>query len=121
MTVELVNPTAPHERIVVPSMPAVLGRDSTVDVCLKDLWVDPCHCTLEFSGGVLRVLDLGSRTGTFVNGRRIQRAALPTGSMLTIGRTDFVVHYRATPERSLARTAMSAHSHAPVAMLQAAR
>jgi pSer/pThr/pTyr-binding forkhead associated (FHA) protein len=40
---------------------------------------------------MLVVEDLRSTNGTFVNGRRVERAALGDGDRLTVGRIDFAV------------------------------
>jgi len=52
------------------------------------------------TGDSLQVLDLGSRTGTFVNGKRIQRTLLRHGDTLTIGRSDFFVQVEDDPRNA---------------------
>ncbi len=91
-------------RIVLDTLPVIIGRASNATVNLDDSFVRNYHCILDAEGDTLRVLDLGSRTGTFVNGRRVQGAAvLMPGDRLTVGRTTFVVQYARTPNPVLCR------------------
>jgi pSer/pThr/pTyr-binding forkhead associated (FHA) protein len=89
----LLSAGSPQRRIEVRQLPAMIGRDESADIHLGDSWVGHFQCILDQEEGHLRVLDLGSRNGTFVNGRRVKRADLMPGDTLTIGRTDFVVYY----------------------------
>ena len=93
LKVSLVSAGPPERRIVLDRLPAMLGRHASADVRLDDSWVGSFQCLLDQERGKLRVLDLGTRTGTFVNGVRIKRAELRHGDTLTVGRTTFVVHY----------------------------
>ena len=71
-----------------------IGRAASADVNVDDSFVGSYQCILDEDGDTLRVLDLGSRTGTFVNGHRVQGAAVVMqGDRLTIGRTHFVMQY----------------------------
>lgn len=45
------------------------------------------HAVLERSGSTVEVVDLGSRMGTLVNGKKINRGRLENGSVLTVGST----------------------------------
>jgi nucleoid-associated protein YgaU len=67
----------------------VLGRDDACDVVLDDEEVSRQHAAVaELPDGRLRIEDLGSRNGTFVNGERISEPVeLSGGEALTIGRT----------------------------------
>jgi pSer/pThr/pTyr-binding forkhead associated (FHA) protein len=75
----------------------MIGRDAAAEVRLEDSWVGHYQCIIDEEEGRLRVLDLGSRNGTFVNGVRIRRTELRPGDTLTVGRTDFVVQYGYDP------------------------
>jgi pSer/pThr/pTyr-binding forkhead associated (FHA) protein len=93
MKAVLISARQPERRIALDSLPVMIGRDPSADVRLEDSWVGHYQCILDEDGDTLRVLDLGSRTGTFVNGTRIKRSALLPGDVLTVGRTQFVVQY----------------------------
>ena len=93
MKVELLS-TNPARRIVLDDLPAMVGRDVNAKVSLDDSFVARFQCIVDEEGGLLRVLDLGSRIGTFVNGSRVRGAAILTpGDRLTVGRTNFIVQY----------------------------
>jgi pSer/pThr/pTyr-binding forkhead associated (FHA) protein len=101
MKVEFIT-TDPRRGVVLDTLPAMIGRDASAEVNVEDSFVGTCHCIVDRDGDRLRVLDLGSRTGTFVNGHRVRRAAfLMPGDRLTVGRTSFIVQYDLKPGRVL--------------------
>jgi pSer/pThr/pTyr-binding forkhead associated (FHA) protein len=97
MKVELTSVEDPQRKIAVEELPALIGRDISAEVCLNDSWVGHYQCILEREGRTLMVLDLGTRTGTFVNGRRVKKARVMPGDRLTVGRSEFVVSYEISP------------------------
>lgn len=64
-----------------------IGRSSEVDVPLSDMKVSRKHCKVERKGNRYRVVDLGSRNGTFLNGKRIRMALLSDGDQIRVGFT----------------------------------
>lgn len=66
-----------------------IGRDPDNDVVLSDLLVSRQHAELRQRGEEVELVDLGSRNGTFVNGRRVQRAVLDELDLVAIGHTLF--------------------------------
>jgi pSer/pThr/pTyr-binding forkhead associated (FHA) protein len=86
---------ATRREIAIKEFPAMIGRDPSAEINIKDdSWVGHFQCILDKEGDHVRVLDLGTRVGTFVNGRRVQRAVLMPGDTLTVGKTDFTVLYQ---------------------------
>lgn len=67
----------------------VLGRAPDVDVVLDDPAISRRHARLSWKDGAPWIEDLGSRHGTFRNGRRLQgpEPALP-GDRITLGRLE---------------------------------
>src|SRR5262249_52708474 len=70
----------------------VLGRSSEADLQLIDAKVSRQHCRFVIEGGELRVEDLGSQNGTYVNGARLESARrLQAGGGSAVGDSLFVV------------------------------
>jgi cytochrome P450 / NADPH-cytochrome P450 reductase len=66
-----------------------IGRAPDNDVVITDPSVSGHHAELRTAGGVTRIVDLGSRNGTFVNERRVTAAALAEGELATFGTSTF--------------------------------
>jgi adenylate cyclase len=71
-----------------------IGRSSESAVVLTDRWLSRNHAMLQSMGlGEFYLIDLGSRNGTFVNGRRVSvPVALQDGDRLTFGQTEIEFH-----------------------------
>lgn len=67
--------------------PLILGRDSTRAFHLPDAEVSRSHCEVRIVGGSVRVRDLGSTNGTYIDGQRVPaETELPVASLLQIGK-----------------------------------
>jgi pSer/pThr/pTyr-binding forkhead associated (FHA) protein len=78
--------------IPVPQGKLVIGREEDCQVRLESEFVSRYHCVLLLDDFTLRIRDLGSKNGTFVNGHRIGAAQiLLHGDMVSIGETTFQV------------------------------
>ena len=62
-----------------------LGRNPTNDFLFDDATISSRHCEVVVLDGTVRVRDLGSTNGTFVDGQRIEEAMLQSGQMLHLG------------------------------------
>ncbi len=84
-----VQATAEREQVqqgVVPlTGEMIIGRHASCTVMLGDPQVSHRHARLFRSANDYVLEDLGSRNGTFVNGRRIGRALLQAGDTILIG------------------------------------
>ena len=69
--------------------PQTLGRHAEIDIVLNDSSVSRRHARLERQGGRCVIIDLGSTNGVKVNGVKIERMALTSGDVVTIGTTVF--------------------------------
>ena len=49
--------------------------------------------------GVLKIRDLGSRNGTYINGKRIDEATVKAGDYLKIGPLTFLLQINGQPEK----------------------
>jgi pSer/pThr/pTyr-binding forkhead associated (FHA) protein len=63
-----------------------IGRDASCDIPLDaDKLVSRSHAEISAKDGQWTLSDLGSRNGTFVNGRRIRQHPLRDGDVIAIG------------------------------------
>src|SRR5687767_3638766 len=72
--------------------PVVIGRSPECDVAVRDILLSRRHCRLEPQGRGWVLLDLGSKNGTAVGGRRVTRQPLSDGDVLEIGKTRVSFH-----------------------------
>jgi len=77
------------------------GRSSDNTFPLPDRWTSRAHAMLQRTDdGEYYLIDLGSRNGTFVNGRRVSiPVRLRNSDLLTVGQTDLVFYSPAQQER----------------------
>lgn len=78
--------------------PLLIGRGASADLTIADAAVSRHHAEVEVTAGGLRVRDLGSANGTFINGARISEGHLRPGDTLTIGRPAFRLVDPESPE-----------------------
>ena len=71
--------------------PVILGSGPACTVRLADTSVSRRHCSVELVADGLRVRDLESTNGTFLNGVRIESAYAPHGASLRFGQTEVFV------------------------------
>ena len=79
-----------------------VGRDPEAAVRIGDRSASRQHARLSVQGGAVRITDLGSRNGTWVNGERLRAPRLLTsGDVVTIGTLTLVLHRsRGLPKES---------------------
>ncbi len=74
---------------VIPAgAPFLIGRGHATATQLSDPWVSRAHCRIDTVDGILRLTDVGSKRGTFVNGQRIFDCELKSGDAIRIGTTE---------------------------------
>lgn len=74
----------------VGAKPLTIGRHTDNDVVLADPKASRYHAVIERAGSRLRVRDLKSSNGTFLNKRRITQESLSSGDVIQIGSTRIV-------------------------------
>ena len=75
----------------------VIGRGDNCDLRVPLLSVSRQHCELTLAKRV-RVRDLGSSNGTYVNNRRVNETALKAGDRLAVGPIVFTMQIDGVPE-----------------------
>jgi predicted component of type VI protein secretion system len=75
----------------------VIGRREDCDLRIPLSDVSRKHCRVIVDGDSLKVEDLGSSNGTYVNGERVQQAELSPGDTLQIGPVVFVLQVDGHP------------------------
>ena len=68
-----------------PSGEVCIGRSSDIDVVLIEDMVSRKHAQITINGNELKIEDLGSTNGTFVNGERVTDMKLQQGDRILIG------------------------------------
>lgn len=90
-------PAAPAANLVNEDSPlpvpierrvTLIGRRSTADIPLLEESVSTAHAVILERDGKRYLRDLGSRTGTFLNGRKIHQEELRPGDVIRIGETE---------------------------------
>jgi pSer/pThr/pTyr-binding forkhead associated (FHA) protein len=71
-----------------------IGRAPRADFVVDAAMVSRVHCRLTAGREQIDLEDLESTNGTFVNGRRVERAALKEGDRLRVGRMELLVERR---------------------------
>lgn len=71
----------------LPGTESRIGTASECDVVLKDSTVSRVHVTVRIDGKSIRIVDVGSRNGTFVDGVEIRDAYARVDSLIAIGKT----------------------------------
>src|SRR5262249_34787141 len=82
-----IYPTGPQmgTRYVITARPLIIGRGDNCDIYINDSSVSRRHAAVEASPAGVRVTDLGSTNGTFINNAAVASAALRDGDYLRVG------------------------------------
>jgi CRP/FNR family transcriptional regulator, cyclic AMP receptor protein len=76
---------AEQRRIQIDHVPFTIGRKSEHDLVVTDARVSGDHAAIKVEAGELVLIDVGSRLGTFVNGKRIERHKLGHNDRIEFG------------------------------------
>ena len=84
----LVVRNGPQAGVALPLSGSItrLGRHQDSDISLDDITVSRRHAEVVRTADGYRVRDVGSLNGTYVNGQRIDEAALEQGDELQVGK-----------------------------------
>jgi transitional endoplasmic reticulum ATPase len=81
----LINEGAGGVEIALKPGATTLGRSETNSVAIDDEMISDHHCELRLNGAEVRVRDLQSTNGTFIDEKRITEEILQPGQVLRIG------------------------------------
>ena len=88
--------------LVIDQRVMLIGRRPSCDISLVEDTCSTAHAVIFSMGGRRYVRDLGSRTGTYVNGQAVRQQELQFGDTVTIGETplryDATLAARGSPE-----------------------
>jgi hypothetical protein len=80
----------PETRYVITPAGLTIGRTAPADVLVTGSAVSRAHCLVELAADKVRVTDLNSTNGTYVDNKRIERSEiLAVGSVLRVGNVSF--------------------------------
>jgi len=88
----VVGGKASKSRVSV-KLPAVIGRSRQADLTVAHPMVSRKHCELYEVDGLLKIRDLGSLNGLYVDGKQVSEAALHPNSEFVVGPLTFRVEY----------------------------
>lgn len=102
-----VGTTEPAPLFCVDTFPYVVGRRRECQACLPYAFISRHHCEFTEEDGQVRVKDLESYNGTYVNGRpALMPLTVMDGDEITLGPLSFLV----VMPRAEAETAHSVHT-----------
>src|SRR5258708_32911454 len=70
---------------IPPGRTLIVGRTEDCDLPLADPTVSRRHAELDLTDSGLRLRDVGSTNGTFVDGRRVSEAGAPPRAQVSVG------------------------------------
>ena len=112
----------PESGFVVTAAGVTIGRSAPADIILADSGVSRVHCVVELAGHRLRVMDMNSTNGTYVDGKRIDGVAvLAVGAVLSVGQVSFTHEVRTRAELQLQGSAANVKRETDLRVARLAR
>jgi hypothetical protein len=81
------GPSGVEKSYPMRQLAVTIGRSDHCDIAVKDSSMSGRHAEIRKSDGEIKVRDLGSANGIFLNGERIEEAELFDGDVLRLGQT----------------------------------
>lgn len=94
----LLKKNGSHKFFPLPNSVTVIGRRHSCDLCIPLMSVSRKHCQLNCDGEALKIRDLDSRNGTYLNGKRINEAVIQAGDSIKIGPLTFLLQVDDQPQ-----------------------
>ncbi len=84
------GPNAGHEYQLTKDV-TILGRQSSCDVQVQDDMSSRAQCQVRRDGQLYSLVDLGSRNGTLLNGKKVSERLLSFGDIIRIGKVEYLL------------------------------
>ena len=84
----MVDPNGHRTRVPIDPVPFLIGRQPSSHLIVRDSRISRDHARIVFENGGYVIEDSGSRHGTYVNGKRIQRQPLANSDKIDFGAQD---------------------------------
>lgn len=94
----LVKKNGSQKAFSLSSGVTVIGRRHDCDLRIPLISVSRRHCQLNRDEGALKIRDLGSRNGTYVNGKRIDEVVIQAGDYIEVGPLKFLLQIDGEPK-----------------------
>lgn len=101
VTLVLFKKDGSQKAFSLPSNVTVIGRRHDCDLCVPLMVVSRRHCQLTMNNEAVKIRDLDSRVGTFLNGKRISDGIIKAGDYLAIGPLTFQVQIDGEPKEAV--------------------
>jgi pSer/pThr/pTyr-binding forkhead associated (FHA) protein len=89
---------SPLQEYALNKASITLGRALSADIPLLDARLSRNHARLECGTSGCTIVDLGSANGTRLNGRRVEKAELSPGDIISIGNTSLRYEFASLPD-----------------------
>lgn len=77
--------------IPIARLPVMLGAGKEADVRVLGKGISGIHCQLGYQDNLIRLEDMGSKNGTYVNGQKVSCINLYAGDEIVIGMARMIV------------------------------
>jgi hypothetical protein len=81
------GPSGVEKSYPMRQLAVTIGRSDHCDIAVKDSSMSGRHAEIRKSSGEIKVRDLGSANGIYLNGERVEEAELFDGDVLRLGQT----------------------------------
>lgn len=75
-----------------------IGRDPAADITIDDEWASRIHAAIDWTDGVIRIMDNGSTNGVYVDYRKTESAILAQGVPVQIGHSVMKIDFKDAAE-----------------------
>ncbi len=86
LCLKVIYPIEMRREVVLPKEGLIIGRSVEADFILEDEWISRKHCKVIQDKKSIKIIDLDSTNGTFIDGSQIQEAELTLDSNLQLGK-----------------------------------